>query len=898
MLFTFSSRALRAQTFQFDDTPLLEAIEQIESATPYSFLYRESLIANVRVSFTSSSEDLVDSLRAELDQNQIGLSYQEASNHILLFRKKTVSRSSSVYVSGFVVDAQSGERLPYSTLSWREEGILKGISSTKTGQYTLQTETKQATLAITVSYIGYTSQVITLNIQEQPEWNEVTIRLEPELFTGNEVIINGVNYYSVADTHLTKLVDLGVFNPLGETNTLRSLQQLPAVSTSTALSEGINIRGSAADGFRVLLDGQTMYNQSHLFGLLDVMNSDVLRTSGFYYDVTPAQFDAPLGGTLALVTASGSLNELKGNAGLSNSSGKITLEGPLKKGKASWLVSGRHSLIDQLNWFNNQELVDFGLDVGRPLQLDESTVTLVVGQDNVGLDEIDVVDVRSSFIDPVSSSANFYDVHGKVHWETNTGGVLTVSSHFASDNAAQQYNRVVEIDDRGTARREDDLEISQLFDTENEWNSEHVVAHAGFMLSRSTYSNSHIGFSNYFSNFLKGDFPFTVPRDPAEPDGRRITVLDELYLENSVRDFSVKQEFLHSFPGLNIAQGISYTDYDVRYIDRGVERPSFQSRRTSQLVDLYQQFDFSNLDGVRVQVGHRLHYFSNGRYTRWSPRARFQLFPNAPVSFGLGYSQNYQFLHQLQFFNINSTDFWILTNEDQPPSSVQYYSSGIYVRPLPFLYLHMEGYLKNFNNLRIHELNTANISSTFQNDQVPWFFNNTGVGRGLEWVATTTFNRGKLSATYALSSMELENARINDGDPFAADWDRLHQFTASAEFRIIKHLNTYASWTLASGTPDRVTSFERGDDLRHSTYSRIDLSARYIMYTQKQRVELTLSVYNLLNRDNEWYSERLNLIVEQQINNRFETVVPRVASGNAQVFDLGIQPSVGLVVYF
>lgn len=124
---------------------------------------------------------------------------------------------------------------------------------------------------------------------------------------------------------------IGTFSPLGESNAVRSLQMLPAVSMNTALNDGINIRGSSSDGFHVLLDGLTVYNQSHLFGLLDAMNADVLKSSGFYYDVTPAQYQAPLGGTLSLITRTGSINDFRSSFGISNTALKSTVEGPLIK---------------------------------------------------------------------------------------------------------------------------------------------------------------------------------------------------------------------------------------------------------------------------------------------------------------------------------------------------------------------------------------------------------------------------------------------------------------------------------------------------------------------------------------------------------------------------------------
>lgn len=863
-----SQNSISAQLFSYSEEPLLSVISDIEEQTPYRFLYREALISDVKITLSANRTTIMSKLSGSLRSRNIGLKVDEDRFQALVYSTTEQQESKEILISGYVLDASTGERLPYSTISWRNNGELTGISSNPSGTFTIRTRSDSKSLTFLVSFVGYKSSQFELSFEDEQRWNDISIRLEPEPYSGKEILVQGVNFYTASDTVMNGLIKVGAFSPLGESNSVRSLQTLPAVSLSSAINDGINIRGSASDGFQVLLDGQSVYHQNHLFGLLDAMNPDVLKTSGFYYDITPAQFQAPLGGTLSLITRTGSLNEIKGSAGFSNSATKATIEGPLIRGRSSWIVSGRISHIDEVNWFNNQDLIEYGLDVNRPaaIVLDRE---LPRGVENVSLNPINIQ----------NTDARFYDLHGKLHVETSKGSQLSVSGYIGHDNASQDYFR-------------EQTSSIDLFSTDNKWDSQTLSSTYSSRITDHTYSTTSIGFSSYNSIYSKDDFEYLTPRDnnnqPTRPDS---SFLGPLNLENSLIDFSAKQSFITSFNDFSMEYGISYNDYQMEYIQNTETRNSFISRRTSQLVDLFHQVDLNLIDNLGLNIGNRIHYFSNGRYTRWSPRIKTVLFPEENISLSLGYSRNYQFLNRLQVYNINSSDFWILANEDQPPSSVNYYSTGLKFRYFENTYFQIEGYLKDYQNLRFHELNTGLVSATFKNNESPWFYENEGIGKGIEFLMKNRIDIMTLSSAYTWSSMQLKNPQINNGEYFYADWDRRHQFSMISETNISKHFTLFLSWTYGSGIPNRLDKERFTNDPRLPSYSRFDATMSYVANLQRGTLKTSFSLYNVFNRNNPWYTEVKQITAETRTRDIG-------ATARTNVFDLGIQPSFNIAVYF
>jgi len=864
MLLCLSTGKAWAQ-FAYTDEPFINVIDDIQERTPFRFLYREAMISDISVTLTAESQDLFSKLTSSLQFEAVALKVDSARKQVIVYRNDKSTTGKKVRISGQVIDATTGERLPFATISWHNEGTLRGVTANSAGTFQFNHTFNKPEVTIKASYVGYTVKTLDIDLRENSDISELNFRLEPTFVGGNEVIITGMNYYSAIDTSLKQSVDIGTFSPLGETNSIRALQQLPAVNINTALDNGINVRGSSADGFQVLLDGITIYNQSHLFGLLDSFNSDALQTSSMFYDITPAQYQAPPGGTLSFYTKTGSINEVKGSAGISNTSYRFTLEGPIREGTASWLISTRNSYMNSIDWMNNTSLIEWGLDVNRPREVLETNL----------------IDVESQLVNPVNSDARFFDLHGKVYFEGKSGNRFIISGYYGQDDTEQESNRLFRSFQSNNPAR---VELRPV-ETTNSWGNAAGSIQFQSPLSSSAYSYTTAGFSIYDTDFNKDDFTYVRLND-VNNTFQLFTFPFEI--KSIINELKAEQRFDLSFWDATWTFGGSYHYYAGEYFEDSFDRPGFFTETTVHRFDAYAQVDITTFSWIDIFAGNRAHYYSDGNFLKFSPRLKAKLFPDSKISGAIGYSKNYQFLNQISLSNIISSDIWVLANELQPPAAVDYYSAGIYFKPFRHTHFQVEAYRKNYDNVRLHEINTFSLNNTFS--ESPWFADNSGTGEGIEFYLRNQFRYFGLAQSFTISKMELQNEVLNDGEPFYVDWDRRYRYGTTLELYPHNNFSVFLSWMYATGTPNKLAVFGPSNEQRLDNYMRADLSLEYQEEFRFGAFKASFSVYNLTDRNNPWYRE-LALVIDQSSSlNRRNVPV--------EVYDLGIQPAFNISFSF
>ena len=872
----------------YRDAPVRQIIEDIQALTPYRFLYRDALITGKTVSFEADDDDLIAALGEALRPHQLQLQVDEARLQILLSKAPKRAPEPASVLTGQVIDDQSGARLPFATITWYEGKRLRGVAANAAGMFQLPIEPPSTSqVVLTASYIGYQARQILLNLQSLPD--TLPIRLMPETFHSREVVVNSTVLDAELDTTWHHLIRPGVFSSLGESSIFRSLQSLPAVSLSTAFTQGLNVRGSKADGFQILLDGIPIYNQNHLFGLFDAFNEDALQAVGFYYGVTPAHFQAPPGGTLSFVTRTGSQTDLRLQTGLSNTALKATLEGPLWGGRGSWLLSGRRSYINAVDWFNNASIIAQGLDVYRitsiPARVNKERFQ---GERALSLG---------------ASSARFYDLHGKLYRESAGGNRLMANFYLGGDNTLhRQARRAV-----NGGRPDSTFRLEhQLVDTRNTWGNVAASLHDQRTLRPNVFSHTLLAFSHFDSHFEKDDFFYPTPRDsvppgepgePREPDEQgsddytpRIRPFEH---DNDLMEWKLAQH-LDVAPRVGgiFSAGYALHRFTITYEEDSILRTAYADTRRASQLDLFAQYNLSSGD-VDLQAGVRSHYFSQGAFTRLSPRFYLRLWPQRPVSVSMGYSRNYQFLHRLYLEHENSSDVWVMSTEDQAPGSVDNLTAGLYLKAAPDLFFQAEAYVKSYENLRQHESIAA-----WRRDEpesvllTPWLHDNTGRARGLELMLRHRFGALLWTHSYTLSKMEIRNDRINNGEAFPADWDRRHQFTTHLQGNLRPRLTWHLTWLIASGTPNSLTYIPDFDEEeRLPVYHRMDTGFTYHQHFQGVTLEATASIYNLYDQNNTWYRSPVPFLNANQ-SARPVNYLP------VDVYDLGFQPSFSLSFTF
>ncbi|MDX1476862.1 MAG: carboxypeptidase-like regulatory domain-containing protein, partial [Saprospiraceae bacterium] len=302
-----------------------------------------------------------------------------------------VSAQDRSTLSGYIKDADDGETLIGANVY--VPTIQKGTSSNAYGFYSISLPSR--TYDVMFSYLGYqsvTRQVdltggnVTLDIELVPAAAELE-----EVIVSSEVEDRNVSDLQMSVNRLDIQTIQKVPTLLGEVELIRSLLLLPGVSTVGEGATGFNVRGGTIDQNLVLLDEAPVYNSSHLFGFYSVFNPDAVKDVQLYKGGIPARYGGRLSSILDVRMKEGNNKKFEMQGGIGLIFSRLSIEAPLIKDKASFIVAGRRSYADI---------------IARPFLSEE-------------------------FDD---SALNFYDLTLKANYQINTRNRVFVSAYLGRDN--------------------------------------------------------------------------------------------------------------------------------------------------------------------------------------------------------------------------------------------------------------------------------------------------------------------------------------------------------------------------------------------------------------------------------------------------------------------------------
>ena len=135
----------------------------------------------------------------------------------------------------------------------------------------------------------------------------------------------------------------------GEADVLKVVLTLPGVKTAGEASSGFNVRGGSVDQNLVLFNGGTIYNPSHMFGIMSAFNTDIVNDVELYKSSIPAEFGGRISSVLDIRGREGNARKLTGSLGLGLLTSRFNLEGPIGE-NTSFIVGGRTTYS---NWILN-----------------------------------------------------------------------------------------------------------------------------------------------------------------------------------------------------------------------------------------------------------------------------------------------------------------------------------------------------------------------------------------------------------------------------------------------------------------------------------------------------------------------------------------------------------------
>lgn len=248
-------------------------------------------------------------------------------------------------ISGKVSDADNGETLIGASVF--APALGDGATTNDYGFYSLTLPGGDSVL-LEFSYVGFSNEVRTVFLDRN-------LTLDIEMGSGvqlQEVVVKANSYrqqiqsteMSVENISMRDVKAVPVL--LGESDILKTIQLKPGIPSGSEGTTGLFVRGGGADQNLIVLDEALVYNANHLFGFFSTFNSDAVKDVKLYKGGFPAQYGGRLSSVIDVKLKEGNNKEFAGQGGIGLIASRLTLEGPIEKGKSSFMVSGRRTYFD------------------------------------------------------------------------------------------------------------------------------------------------------------------------------------------------------------------------------------------------------------------------------------------------------------------------------------------------------------------------------------------------------------------------------------------------------------------------------------------------------------------------------------------------------------------------
>lgn len=747
---------------------------------------------------------------------------------LLIIAITTISYSQEkVTLSGNVSDAKNNETLIGVSVVIP---ILKiGTFTNEYGFYSLTIP--KGTYEIEISSIGYETQTITINLEENTKQNislsESTQQLDEIVITDNPYKTNirkpemSVNKIAISTIKQMPVV-------LGEVDILKSITTLPGVTNAGEGQSGFNVRGGAADQNLILLDEATVYNSSHLFGFFSVFNADAIKDLKLYKGGIPARFGGRAASVLDIYQKEGNSNNFNLSGGIGLISSRIMAEGPIVKEKGSFLVAGRSSYAHLFLKLSNND-----------------------------------------------NSAYFYDLNTKLSYKLSENNNLYLSGYFGRDVFSLNNSFVNTYGNTVVNLRWNHLFNDKLFSNLSMIYSDYYY---GLTLDFVGF-NWDSGIKNYN---LKYDFKHYVNNKTKLFYG-----VNAIYY-----DFNPgKIEPTNSSSGINPDQldkkyafePAVYLDFEQQLSDKlsinyGV-RYSLFYRLGNQEINTYannQAVVFNTEQQIyekATPIG-TINYGKNetiADFNNLEPRFSVAYLLDDNQSIKMSYNRMTQYLHLIS--NTQSPtplDVWAPSDNYLKPQILDQLAIGYFKELNNGKYtLEVESFYKKIKN-RLDYIDGANLIANNAIEQV--VLNGKARAYGLEILFRK--NEGKLNGwiSYTLSRSEQQTpgrnsseSGINNGEWYKTGWDKLHNLSITGMYKLNEKWSFSSIFSLQSGQPVTypngqyeyqgitIPSYGLRNENRLPTYHRLDVSATLNPTKNKNRNwqgEWVFGIYNLYSRKN------------------------------------------------
>ncbi len=321
------------------DTSYQSIISSLESELDLSFSYSPNIL-NQNLYFNIGNEIQIENL-FELLFTEQNIEYEiKSDNKILLFRKKI----SFLEFSGVIRDGNTKESIPGASVSILE--FDKFILSTDEGYFYVKIP-KVDSVFLVFNSLTYDYKRLL--------FKESRSKMVIELYSNYEspvIIITPLDEAKEeklqAPTEYIKNTNIPSMNPFGLEEELEKVKNQIQVQNGNEAQSGFVVQGGSPDQNLILLDGMNIYDISHVGGISSVFVSSAIKDMKFFTGNAPAEYSGRISSVLDVKINEGNTGSKFTEVGISLAGAEFHTEGPIKKNKTAYSLSGRYSWLGEL----------------------------------------------------------------------------------------------------------------------------------------------------------------------------------------------------------------------------------------------------------------------------------------------------------------------------------------------------------------------------------------------------------------------------------------------------------------------------------------------------------------------------------------------------------------------
>lgn len=725
-------------------------------------------------------------------------------------------------ISGYLRDSTNGENLIGATVALKNTN--QGVQSNNYGFYAMQVSPGDHILIF--SYLGFQQQERTVHVSANLH---LDVEMSPTQFQAQEVVITekrkdanvkntDMGRIELSTSQAQKLPAL-----MGEVDILKSLQLMPGMQSAGEGNAGFYVRGGGPDQNLILLDEAPIYNTGHLFGFFSVFNADAIKSTTLIKGGMPANYGGRLSSVVDVTMKDGNNKQLQGEGGIGLIASRLSLQGPLKKNRSSFIISGRRTYIDLL------------------------TKPFMGGNNNYH-----------------GTGYYFYDFNAKANYIFSDKDRVYLSGYLGRD--------IFTFNNR-----------EKNFAVHIPWGNSTATLRWNHVFNQRLFLNTSFLYNDYKFNFTASQNTFKVNLNSAIRDFNGKMDFD--YYANFKHHLKFGGNYIyHTFIPSSVSGGQDSTVYnpDNPYKKNAHEGAVYvlDDWEISKRIKLNVGVRYSAYE----QIGPYKYYnesatgqktdsvaYGKGKFVQYygglEPRLTLRYAWNDRNSIKLAYNRNNQYVHLVSSAGTTlPTDIWVPSTYHVKPQVADQYAAGYFTNFKDNVWeASVEGYYKTMQNqIEYRDGYTPSVSGDPERD----FVFGKGWSYGAEFFVRKT--KGKLTGWigYTLAWTWRQFPDLNDGRKFPAKYDRRHDLSVVGMYDLDEHWSFSGVFIFATGNTTTLPEsffFQEGtlvqqtnsiNSYRMPAYHRLDLSAIYKPHKHPERRvqgSWAFSIYNVYSRQNPYF---------------------------------------------